>query len=115
MTATILRAIVSAVILVAVAEVSKRQPRLGAILLTLPIVSILAFTLSWWQYHDLVAVSRLARETLVLVPLTLPFFLPLAFAERLHLGFWTALGLGLLLAGLAVGSWIMLAPSVSDE
>ncbi len=64
MTATILRAIVSAVILVAVAEASKRQPRLGAILLTLPIVSILAFMLSWWQYHDLVAVSRLAPKRL---------------------------------------------------
>lgn len=112
---TFLRVLVSAVILVAVAELSKRHPRLGAILLTLPIVSILAFTLSWFQHRDLVAVSRLARETLVLVPLTLPFFLPLAFAERLQLGFWAALGLGLLLASIAVGLWITLGPNLAGE
>jgi hypothetical protein len=110
MTVTIIRAVVSAIILVAVAEISKRQPRLGAILLTLPIVSIMAFTLSWWQYKDLPAVSRLARESLVLVPLTLPFFVPLAFADRLHLGFWAATGLGVVLAGSAVGCWIAFRP-----
>ena len=40
---------------------------------------------------------RLARETLVLVPLGLPFFIPLAFASRLGLGFWPALGAGIVL------------------
>lgn len=112
---TLLRVIVSAVILVAVAELSKRNPRLGAILLTLPIVSILAFTLSWFQHRDLVAISRLARETLVLLPLTLPFFLPLAFAERMQLGFWAALALGLLFASLAVGLWIAFGPNLASK
>jgi hypothetical protein len=58
-----------AVIVVAVAELSKRYPRYGALLLSLPIVSILAFLLSWFQHRDLPAISKLARETLVLVPL----------------------------------------------
>jgi hypothetical protein len=90
-------------IIVSVSEVSRRSPRLGAFLLTLPIVSILAFGTTWFANHDLRIVSRMARETLILVPLGLPFFLPLAFAERLELGFWTAMGIGLILASASVG------------
>ena len=102
---------VAAVIIVAVAELSKRFPRYGALLLSLPIVSILAFVVSWLQHHDLPAISRMARETLVLVPLGLPFFVPLALAPRLGLGFWPAFAAGVLLAAMAIGSWWYLAPS----
>lgn len=107
----IVRVLVSAIILVAVAELSKRQPRLGAILLTLPLISILAFTMSWFEHRDLAVISKLAKETLVLVPLTLPFFVPLAFADRLQFGFWPAMLGGILLASLAVGLWVVFGPN----
>ena len=95
---------IAAVTIVGVAELSKHSPRWGALLLSLPIVSILAFVASWFQYHDLPAISRLARETLVLVPLGLPFFVPLAFAQRLGLDFWGSLAAGILLASLTIGA-----------
>lgn len=101
---------VSALVIAAVAEVSRRNPRLGAVLLTLPLVSVLAFLMAWTQHRDLPAVSRLARETLVLVPLGLPFFVPLAFAQRLGLGFWQAFAAGILLASALIGAWLLLAP-----
>lgn len=86
-------------------------PSAGALLLTLPLVSILAFVMSWQQQHDLPAISRLARETLVLVPLGLPFFLPLAFAERMGLSFWSATALGLVLASFTIGAWFAFGPA----
>jgi hypothetical protein len=104
------RACVVAVTVVAVAELSKRQPRVGALLLSLPIVSILAFMLSWWQHRDLSTVSRLARETLVLLPLGLPLFVPLAFADRLKLSFWPAMATGVALATCTIGIWLYVAP-----
>jgi hypothetical protein len=107
---TFIKAAISATVIVAVAEVSRRYPRLGALLLSLPIVSILAFLTTWTQQHDLPAISRLAREALVLVPLGLPFFLPLAFAERLQLGFWPAIGIGLALAAAIIGLWLAFGP-----
>jgi hypothetical protein len=70
----------------------------------------LAFLSTWQQRQDLEAISRVARETLVLVPLGLPFFVPLAFAGRLGLGFWSAFGAGLLLASITVGLWLWLGP-----
>lgn len=94
----IVRGLMAAVIIVSVAEVSERHPRFGALLLTLPVVSIVAFVMAWTEHHDVAAISRLAKETLVLVPLGLPVFVPLAFAERIGLGFISALLLGILLA-----------------
>jgi len=107
----IVRVAIAAVTIVAVAELSKRYPRYGALLLSLPLVSILAFLMSWFQYRDVTAITRLSRETLVLVPLGLPFFLPFALAPRLGLGFWPCLASGLVLATLAIGAWMLLAPA----
>lgn len=81
-----LRGVIAGVIVAAVIGVSNRSPRLGAFLLTLPVVSILAFLMAWNARGDLDGISKLARETLVLVPLGLPFFVPLAFAQRLGWG-----------------------------
>jgi hypothetical protein len=107
----VLRVILVAVIVVSVAELSKRQPRLGGLLLSLPLMSILAFLVSYLQHHDLPSVSRLAKDTLILVPLGLPFFLPLAFAQRLGIGFGTAMVLGVVLASLTIGVWLVYGPT----
>ena len=106
----LLRAGISAAVIVAVSELANRYQRVGALLLTLPLVSILAFLMAWTRHHDLPALSGLARETLVLVPLGLPFFVPLAFAGRLGLGFWAAMLTGLLLASATIGLWFWLGP-----
>lgn len=104
------RGVVAGLIVIGVSLLSGRHPRLGALLLTLPVVSIAAFIATWAASHDLPALSRLSRETLVLVPLGLPFFIPLAFADRLGLGFWPAILCGLLLATITIGAWFWLAP-----
>ena len=101
---------IAAIIVVAVAELSKRYPRYGALLLSLPLISVLAFVFSWFQYRDMPAISKLAQETLVLVVLGLPFFVPFALANQLGLSFWASLGLGILLASLTIGVWLLLVP-----
>jgi hypothetical protein len=107
----IIRVAIAASIIVAVAELSRRYPRAGAVLLSLPLVSILALLFGWFQYKDLPAISKVAKETLILVPLGLPFFLPLAFAERLGMSFWAAFASGLVLASLTIGVWLWFAPA----
>lgn len=106
----IIRFIIPALIIITVSELARRSPRLGALLLTLPLISVLAFGAAWLKDHDLKSVSRLARETLILVPLGLPFFVPLAFAERLSLGFWAAMAAGSLLASTTIGVWFVYGP-----
>ena len=102
------RAIIAGLVVAGVAELADRFPRLGALLLTLPIASIVAFVAVWNKEQELNAVARLARETLVLVPLGLPLFVPLAFSERLGIGFWPALVAGVILASATIVLWFWL-------
>jgi hypothetical protein len=106
----IARGIIAGSVVVGVTVLAQRHPKWGAFILSLPLISFIAFLSAWQQRHDLRAISQVARETLVLVPLGLPFFVPLAFAERMGLRFWWAFGLGLLLAGVCVGLWLWLGP-----
>jgi hypothetical protein len=108
--ASALRVGIVAIIVVVVAELSKRHPRAGALLLSLPLVSILAFLMGWFQHHDLHSISKVARETLILVPLGLPFFVPLALASRTGLSFWPSFAAGIVLASLTIGGWLLVGP-----
>lgn len=108
---TLVKAIISAAVILAVAEVSGRFPRLGALLLTLPIVSILAFIMLWNKEGEMTAISQLSRETLVLVPLGLPFFIPFALSNRTGLSFWPTFAIGLMLASISIGMWFRFGPN----
>ena len=101
---------IAALTLAVVSYVAEKNPRLGAFILTLPVLSMIAIVLQWQQTQDLGTTSRFARETLILVPLGLPFFVPLAFAERLGIGFWAAITFGLLLASITIGAWLLMGP-----
>lgn len=68
------------------------------------------FLASWFQHKDLPAISRVARDTLILVPLSLPFFRPFAFAQRLGLSFWGALAMGICIRTTIIGAWVYFSP-----
>jgi len=108
---TLVKALISAAVILAVAEVSGRFPRLGALLLTLPLVSILAFIMLWNKEGEMTTISQLARETLVLVPLGLPFFIPFALSNRTGLSFWPTFAIGLMLASISIGLWFRFGPN----
>ena len=107
----IVKTLISAAVIVAVAEISGRMPRLGALFLTLPVVSILAFVMTWNKSHDMITITNLARETLVLVPLGLPFFVPFALSNRTGFSFWPSFGAGVVMASLTIGVWFWFAPN----
>lgn len=106
---TLIKGLIAGAIIVGVTEIGPKYPRIGGLLLTLPLISILAFVMAWTKQNDLPAISSLAKETLILVPLGLPFFIPLAFAVRLNLGFWSAMGSGLLLATITIGVYFWIS------
>ncbi|WP_145171074.1 DUF3147 family protein [Rubripirellula lacrimiformis] len=106
----IVKALISAAVIVAVAEIAGRMPRLGALLLTLPIISILAFIMTWNKEHDMNSIAALARSTLVLVPLGLPFFAPFALSAKTGLSFWPSFAIGVLLASVTIGAWFRFGP-----
>jgi len=105
------RGAVAGFLVVAVAEIAGRWPRLGALILTLPIVIPVVFLTMYLKTADVTPISRLARETLILIPLGLPFFVPLAVAPRLGIGFWPAFLAGLAMVSGTITMYLRLAPS----
>ena len=105
----ITKTIISAIIIVAVSELAGKSPRWGALILSLPIVSIIALVMTWQGQRNMVVVAGLAKETLVLVPLGLGFFIPLAMAARTGLSFWPSFFLGIALAGVTISIYFFLS------
>jgi hypothetical protein len=92
-----IKALLSGVIIAAVSEVAKRYPAVGALILSLPLISILAFIWLWRDTSDKEGIAALAQSTFWFVLPTLPMFLVLPALLRNGAGFWTALGLSCLL------------------
>lgn len=110
MTQLIIRGLAAGFVVVAVAEVARRWPRLGSLILTLPIVIPVVFVVMYLRDADVRPISRMAREILFLIPLGLPFFVPLAVAERMGWGFWMAFGMGLVLVTGTIGVYLWMTP-----
>ena len=111
---TIIKGIIAGAIIIAVTEIGPKYPRIGGLLLTLPLISVLAFVMAWTKQGDLPGISSLAKETLILVPLGLPFFVPLAFADRLGLGFWAAFISGVILASATITTYFWISSPTSN-
>ncbi len=91
------KALISGVIIAAVSEIAKRSPGIGALILSLPLISILAFIWLWRDTGDKEGIAALAQSTFWFVLPTLPMFLLLPALLRGGGGFWAALGLSCLM------------------
>jgi len=102
----IVNGVVAGFVVVAVSEVARRLPRVADVILAVPLVVFAVYAVLYHQTSELAPISRMARQMLVLVPLSLTFFVPLAFADRLHLTFWSAYVIGLALVTVTGGSYL---------
>lgn len=94
--------LVSALVIALATEVAKRDSFWGALIVALPLTSILAMSWLYAETRDNELATRFARDVLLLVPVSLVFFLPFLLESRTRLGFLPNLGLGLALLALAV-------------
>ena len=98
MWAYVVKVVVSAVLLMLIAECSKRSLLLGALLASVPLTSVIAIV---WLYHDthnIVAIAALSKEIMRLVLPSFIFFIALpVFLLRCHWPFYGALSASLAL------------------
>jgi hypothetical protein len=87
----VVKALLSGVIIVAASEAAKRSPTYGALLVSLPLISILAMIWLWRDTGDNERIAALSEGTFWLVLPTLPMFLVLPALLRNGFGFWIAL------------------------
>lgn len=90
-----LKVIISALVIVAIAEISKRSSGFAALLAALPLTSLLAFI---WMRFEGVAVDRIAELSQQIFWLVLPslaLFLLLPWLIKLGINFWISLVLSM--------------------
>lgn len=90
----VLKAAISGVIIAIVSETAKRAPGLGALIASLPLVSILGMMWLWRDTHDPVRMERHVGATFWYVLPSLPMFLLIPALMKRGMPFWPALLLG---------------------
>src|SRR5205085_990551 len=102
----VVNGVIAGFVVVAVSEIARRYPRVAEVILAVPLVVFAVYAIMYLRTPDLAPISKMARQMLILVPLSLPFFVPLAFAARLHLTFWPAFAIGLALVSATVSTYL---------
>jgi hypothetical protein len=99
---------ISALLIVAVTEISKRSTLLGAALASLPITSLLAFVWLYWDTGDAQRVAELATNILWLVLASLIFFVILPVLIKAGWPFWPSLSVSLIVTATAYAAMTLL-------
>lgn len=92
-----LKAVLSGAIVAAVSEIAKRYPGFGALVASLPLVSVLGMIWLWHDKPDVENMAAHASATVWYVLPSLPMFLLFAAMLRAGTPFWLALAAGCLL------------------
>lgn len=90
----ILKAAVSGVLVALISEIARRSPGFGALIASLPLVSVLAMIWLWRDTGDAARIADHAQATFWYVLPSLPLFLILPALLRQGWSFWAALAAG---------------------
>ncbi|MDF1717619.1 MAG: DUF3147 family protein [Antarcticimicrobium sp.] len=93
----IAKALISGLIIMIVSEVAKRAPGLGALIASLPLISVLGMIWLWRDKPDPQHMAAHAQATFWYVLPSLPMFLLIPALLNRGWGFWWALAAGCLL------------------
>src|SRR5262249_9110128 len=85
------KATLSGVIIAVVSEVARRSPTLGALIVSLPLVSILGILWLWHDTSDVERIAAPAQATFCDVLPTLPMFVVMPAMLRHGIDFWPTL------------------------
>lgn len=97
MTYLLVKAFLSALIIVAVSEIARRSAGFGALVASLPLISVLGMIWLWRDTGDPVRMAAHAQATFWYVLPSLPMFLVIPLLLRRGVDFWPALLAGCLL------------------
>jgi hypothetical protein len=95
MATLLFKVLVTAILVIAISELGKRSTLAGALLASLPLMSLLALV---WLYRDTGDALRAAQMASGIFWLVLPsllFFLVFPFGVKAGWGFWPAMGAGI--------------------
>lgn len=93
MTYLLIKALLSGLIVAAASEIARRWPGMGALIVSLPTVSLLTMIWLWRDTGDTSRIAELSESTFWYFLPSMPLFLVLPAMLRAGFGFWLALAL----------------------
>jgi len=102
---SVIKVIITSLIIVAISEISKRSSFIGALLASLPLVSVLAMVWLYIDTKDVEKISDLASSVFWLVIPSLAFFISLPMLLKKGLDFYLSMGVSMLVT---VGCYFLL-------
>lgn len=106
----VIKAALSGIIIAIVSEVAKRNPGFGALIASLPLISVLGMIWLWRDKPDVANMAAHVEATCWFVLPSLPMFLAVPWLLRHGVSFWVALGLGCVLTVALYTVMTMLGP-----
>jgi hypothetical protein len=106
----LIKAAISGVIVAVVSETARRNPGLGALIVSLPLVSILGMIWLWHDTHDPGRMAAHVGATFWYVLPSMPMFLLMPALIRRGVAFWPALGVGCLVTIALYGLMVAVGP-----
>lgn len=104
------KAVLSAIIIVIVSETARRNPGTGALIASLPLISVLGMIWLWRDTQDVARMAEHSSATFWYVLPSLPMFLLIPMLLKRGVGFWPALVVGCALTMLLYTALTFLAP-----
>lgn len=105
----LLKAALSGLIIAIVSEVARRAPGLGALIASLPLISVLGMIWLWRDTADPLHLADHSYATFWFVLPSLPMFLVMPLLLRQGVSFWLALTIGCVLTICLYVSMVALA------
>jgi hypothetical protein len=92
-----LKALISGLLVAAASEIARRHAGFGALIASLPLVSVLGMIWLWRDTTDVLRMTEHSAATFFYVLPSLPMFLLIPLLLKRGIGFWPALGIGCLM------------------
>ena len=108
----IVKAAISGILIAVASEVARRFPGWGALIVSLPLVSVLTFIWLYVDTRDSARIAELSQSTFWFFLPSIPLFLALPAMLRAGLPFWLALLLGCALTIALYLGMVWMAPRV---
>jgi hypothetical protein len=108
----VIKAVVSAIIIVIVSETARRNPGTGALIASLPLISVLGMIWLWRDTQDVARMAEHSAATFWYVLPSLPMFLLIPVLLKRGIGFWPALVAGCVLTMALYSAMVWAGPKV---
>jgi hypothetical protein len=102
----LLKIMITVLLIVAIAEISKRSSFAGALLASVPLISVLAMLWLYVDTRDVVKISALSTSVFWLVLPSLALFVTLPFLLKEGVNFYISMGISIAVTALCY--WLMI-------